>query len=95
MSRATNEEPVDVVMAALADPTRRMLYETLLREPGLTSSQLAARAKQITRWGVIKHMAVLRDAGLIQTMATGRLRRHYAERAALDPLRGWLEGVSR
>ncbi len=95
MTRANAEEPVDVLMAALADPTRRMLFDAVLREPGLTTSQLAARAKQITRWGVIKHMAVLRDAGLIQTMATGRLRRHYAERAALAPLRSWLDGVSR
>jgi len=47
----------------------------------------------MSRWGVIKHMAVLRDAGLIQTMATGRLRRHYAERAALAPLLEWLETV--
>ena len=87
--------PVDELLAALADPTRRMLFEAVLREPGLTTSQLAARAKSMSRWGVIKHLAVLRDAGLIQTMATGRLRRHYAERAALAPLLEWLDLVSR
>jgi hypothetical protein len=47
----------------------------------------------MSRWGVIKHMAVLRDVGLIQTMATGRLRRHYAEIAALGPLRQWLDAI--
>lgn len=90
-----DQAPVDVLLAALADPTRRMLFEAIQREPGLTTSQLAARAKTMSRWGVIKHLALLRDAGLIQTMATGRLRRHYAERAALAPLRDWLELVSR
>jgi DNA-binding transcriptional ArsR family regulator len=95
MTQRTTGDPVQVVVAALADPTRRMLFEAVVREPGLTTSQLGARAKQITRWGVIKHLAVLRDAGLVQTMATGRLRRHYAERAALDPLRAWLDAVSR
>ena len=86
-------QPVDIVLAALADPTRRALLELTLRQPGITSSELADRTPSISRWGVIKHMAVLRDAGMIQTMATGRLRRHYAEPAALGPLRDWLAGI--
>jgi len=81
------------VLAALADPTRRTLFQTVIREPGVTTSQLATRAASMTRWGVIKHLAVLRDAGLIQTMATGRLRRHYAEKSTLDPLRTWLDAL--
>lgn len=72
-----------------------MLFEATLRNPGLTTSQLSGRARSMSRWGVIKHLAVLRDAGLIQTMATGRLRRHYAETAALGPLREWLDQISR
>jgi DNA-binding transcriptional ArsR family regulator len=93
MTNRASDEPIDVVLGALADPTRRALFEATLREPGLTTSQLAARTKSMSRWGVIKHLAVLRDAGLIQTMATGRLRRHYAERGALGPLRNWLDGL--
>jgi hypothetical protein len=69
------------------------VFEATLRTPGLTTSQLSDRVPAMTRWGVIKHMAVLRDAGLIQTMANGRLRRHYAELAALGPLRRWLDGI--
>ena len=91
MSPKATGEKVDDVLAALADPTRRALFEATLRTPGLTTTQLSSRAPHMSRWGVIKHMAVLRDAGLIQTMATGRLRRHYAETAALDPLRQWLD----
>jgi len=93
MSPARAAESVDYVLAALADPTRRALFEATLKTPGLTTSQLSDRVPAMTRWGVIKHLAVLRDAGLIQTMATGRLRRHYAETAALNPLRQWLDGV--
>ncbi len=61
-----------------------------MREPGITTGKLALRTPSVTRWAVIKHLNVLRGAGLIQTMATGRSRRHYAESAALDPLRHWL-----
>ena len=82
-------------MAALADQTRRNLFDAIVRSPGLTTSQLSTRVPHMSRWGVIKHMAVLRDAGLIQTMATGRLRRHYAETTALNPLRDWLDNVTR
>jgi DNA-binding transcriptional ArsR family regulator len=93
MSSGRAAEPVDDVLRALADPTRRALFEAMLRTPGLTTSQITDRVSGMSRWGVIKHMAVLRDAGLIQTMATGRLRRHYAETAALGPLRQWLDAI--
>ena len=89
-----HRQRVDEILDALADPTRRALFELTLAQPGITSSELAERIKSMSRWGVIKHMAVLRDAGLIQTMATGRLRRHYAEPGALAPLTEWLTRVS-
>jgi DNA-binding transcriptional ArsR family regulator len=85
---------VDDLMAAVGDPTRRAMFEAIAAQPGVTTSQLTSRASTITRWAVMKHLAVLRDAGLIQTMATGRLRRHYAEKAALGPLRDWLARVT-
>lgn len=90
MTQSRQRSHLDEVLSALADPTRRSLYEAILAEPGITTSQLAAWTKSVSRWGVIKHLAVLRDAGLVQTMATGRLRRHYAERAALGSVRSWL-----
>jgi DNA-binding transcriptional ArsR family regulator len=93
MSPKRAAETVDDVLGALADPTRRALFEATLRTPGLTTTQLSDRVAHMSRWGVIKHMAVLRDVGLIQTMATGRLRRHYAETAALSPLRQWLDAI--
>lgn len=93
MSIGRDSDSIDAVLFALSDATRRTLFEAALREPGLTTAQLTGHAPSMSRWGVIKHLAVLRDAGLIHTMATGRLRRHYAEKAALGPLRQWLDGV--
>jgi DNA-binding transcriptional ArsR family regulator len=86
----TQRQRVDEVIAAFGDPTRRALFEATIARPGLTTSELCDHARSLSRWGVIKHLAVLRDAGLIQTMATGRLRRHYAEKGALAPLREWM-----
>jgi predicted transcriptional regulator len=87
-------DSVDTLLASLADPTRRGLYEAIIERPGVTTSELVDRAPSISRWGVMKHLDVMRSSGLIQTMATGRFRRHYAERSALDPLRAWLQRVS-
>jgi DNA-binding transcriptional ArsR family regulator len=85
---------LDDILRALADPTRRDLLRAVIRQPGLSTAQLADRTAGMTRWGVMKHLAVLRNAGLVQTMAEGRQRRHFAEQAALRPLRQWLGEVS-
>jgi len=81
---------LDETLRALADPTRRRLLVMIRAEPGLSTAELAAQTKGMTRWGVMKHLAVLESAGLIQTMAQGRRRRHFHEPQALDPLRRWL-----
>ena len=44
----------------------------------------------MTRWGVMKHLALLEEAGLVQTLPEGRRRRHFREAAALRPLSDWL-----
>jgi predicted transcriptional regulator len=86
-----DERELDTLLHAVADETRRRLL-TLLREtPGLTTAQLAERITTMTRWGVMKHLEVLRDAGLIQTMSEGRNSRHFVEPAALAPVKRYLE----
>jgi predicted transcriptional regulator len=70
------------------------LLRTVLRQPGQSTAQLVSRTDGMTRWGVMKHLTVLRDAGLIQTMAEGRHRRHFPERGALRSLRQWLDEVA-
>jgi predicted transcriptional regulator len=85
---------LDDVLRALADPTRRDLLRAVVRQPGQSTAQLVGRTAEMTRWGVMKHLTVLRDAGLIQTMAEGRQRRHFPERGALRSLRQWLDEVA-
>ncbi len=84
-------ETLDRLCGCLSDPTRRQLFESLRREPGMTTGQLAAVCPGLTRWAVMKHLAVLRDAGLVQTMLEGPRRRHYVQHGALQPLIEWLE----
>jgi DNA-binding transcriptional ArsR family regulator len=81
---------LDRICHALADATRRAIWARLGSHPGSTTAELASASPSITRWTVMKHLAVLRDAGLIQTLPEGRARRHYRDPRALAPLRDWL-----
>jgi DNA-binding transcriptional ArsR family regulator len=85
------DDSLDILLRALADPTRRRLFALILHEPGLSTAQLVAQTRGMSRWGVMKHLAQLRGASLIQTMPAGRERRHYPEPAAMLPLRTWLD----
>jgi uncharacterized protein YndB with AHSA1/START domain len=67
---------VDEVFRALADPTRRALLDELYREDGQTLSALEARF-DITRFGVMKHLKQLEEAGLVVTRRRGREKLHY------------------
>jgi uncharacterized protein YndB with AHSA1/START domain/DNA-binding transcriptional ArsR family regulator len=66
----------DQVFKALADPTRRSLLDELFREDGQTLHQLQARFA-MTRFGVMKHLKVLEDAGLVVTRRQGREKLHH------------------
>nr|WP_322748896.1 MULTISPECIES: SRPBCC domain-containing protein [unclassified Frankia] len=61
---------------ALADPTRRALLDELFREDGQTLSALEARF-DITRFGVMKHLKQLEEAGLVVTRRRGREKLHF------------------
>lgn len=86
---------LDDVLGALADPTRRSIYRILGSTPGVTTGQLADATRGMTRWGVMKHLAVLRRAGLVQTLHDGRRRRHYSDGGRLALVREWLADVER
>jgi uncharacterized protein YndB with AHSA1/START domain len=66
----------DPVFGALADPTRRGLLDELFREDGQTLSELEARLP-MTRFGVMKHLRVLEEAGLVTTKRRGREKLHF------------------
>jgi len=67
---------VDEVFRALADPTRRSLLDELFGEDGQTLSALEERLP-MTRFGVMKHLRVLEEAGLVVTKKRGREKLHF------------------
>src|SRR5829696_7305898 len=72
----------DRVFKALADPTRRSLLDELFREDGQTLHQLQARFA-MTRFGVMKHLKVLEEAGLVVTRRQGREKLHHLNPAPI------------
>src|SRR3569832_2243092 len=67
---------MDDVFKALADPTRRSLLDELFKEDGQTLTSLEERLP-MTRFGVMKHLRVLEDAGLVKTKKRGREKLHF------------------
>ncbi len=67
---------MDAVFKALADPTRRSLLDELFAQDGQTLSALEARF-DITRFGVMKHLKQLEEAGLVVTRRRGREKLHF------------------
>ena len=67
---------MDEVFKALADPTRRSLLDELFAEDGQTLSALEARI-EMSRFGVMKHLRVLEEAGLVITQKRGREKLHF------------------
>lgn len=61
---------------ALADPTRRFLLDLLFEREGRTLSELEAEV-DMTRIGVMKHLRLLEDAGLVITKRSGREKLHF------------------
>ena len=62
---------------ALADPTRRALLDALFAADGQTVNALCAAFPEMTRFGVMKHLAVLEAADLVVTHRSGRTKLHY------------------
>ncbi|MGH3397835.1 MAG: ArsR/SmtB family transcription factor [Streptosporangiaceae bacterium] len=67
---------MDEVFRALADPTRRSLLDELFREDGQTLSALE-ELFPMTRFGIMKHLRVLEEAGLVVTRRRGREKLHF------------------
>src|SRR6201989_2988878 len=66
----------DAVFKALADPSRRLLLDRLFERDGRTLPELDAEL-EMTRFGVMKHLRVLEDAGLVVSRKQGREKLHY------------------
>ena len=66
----------DRVFKALSDPTRRFLLDRLFARDGRTLTELESEL-EMTRFGVMKHLRVLEEAGLVVTRRRGREKLHY------------------
>ena len=77
------------VFAALADPTRRAVFEQIARAPSSVSD--IAAGLPVSRPAVSQHLKVLSDAGLVTVRAEGTRRIYATDPASLDGLRQWLD----
>ena len=66
----------DAVFKALADPTRRFLLDRLFERDGRTLGDLESELA-MTRFGVMKHLKVLEEAGLVTAVRVGREKHHF------------------
>jgi DNA-binding transcriptional ArsR family regulator len=66
----------DLVFKALADPTRRLLLDRLFERDGRTLTELESQL-EMTRFGVMKHLKVLEQAGLVVSRKQGREKLHF------------------
>ena len=78
----------DALFKSLADPTRRALFEQLCREGEQTVAALTARAG-VSQPAVSKHLAVLKQAGLVRDRHEGRQTHYSAQLGALAPIIDW------
>jgi DNA-binding transcriptional ArsR family regulator len=85
---------VDGVLAALADPTRRSVLESLVRD-GATTATVLARRLPVTRQAVGKHLSVLERAGLVHCRRVGREARYLPDPAPLTSTAEWLTRLAR
>jgi DNA-binding transcriptional ArsR family regulator len=84
--------PSPDVFAALADPSRRFVLETLATRGSATATELAAELP-ITRQAVAKHLAALTAAGLVEPTRTGRETRYHLTPERLGEAASWIDRV--
>jgi DNA-binding transcriptional ArsR family regulator len=78
----------DMLFRALADPTRRAIFERLCADGEQTVAALTARAG-VSQPAVSKHLGLLKHAALVSDRHAGRQTHYSARIAALAPLVGW------
>jgi DNA-binding transcriptional ArsR family regulator len=84
----------DVLFRALADPTRRAIFERLCREGEQTVGALTARSG-VSQPAVSKHLGLLKEAGLVRDRHEGRQTHYRAQLKALAPLIHWTDQLTR
>jgi DNA-binding transcriptional ArsR family regulator len=80
------------LFAALADPTRRAVFERLTAGGPASASRLAAELP-VSRQAIAKHLATLDEAGLVERATVGREVQYSARPAALSDVTSWVDRV--
>jgi DNA-binding transcriptional ArsR family regulator len=86
-------DPLNAVFSALADPTRRGITERLWHGPASVSE--LAQPYAVTLPAVVKHLAVLERAGLVEHWKEGRVRRYRLVPDPLEPATAWIARYTR
>ena len=81
------------ILTALADPVRRSLLVNLVEQSPKTATQLA-QEYPITRQGILKHLNVLEDAGLVSVYQKGREKRYTPQLEKLTELEVWIRDLN-
>ena len=84
---------VDEVLVALAEPMRRRLLDAVSAHPQTTATELAANLP-VTRQAIVKHLAVLEGAGLVEARKQGREVRFSVRAERLESTARWMHGVA-
>lgn len=87
-------EPHDLLFKSLADPTRRAIFERLCRQGEQTVVALT-RPAGISQPAVSRHLAILKQAGLVRDRHQGRQTHYSAQLDALAPLVDWTSEMTR
>jgi DNA-binding transcriptional ArsR family regulator len=91
--RTRGADVVDGVLAALVDPTRRQLLDLLSAHGRATATTLAGELP-ISRQAVVKHLAVLDTAGLVDSIKVGREVRYSVRPDTLDATARWIAALA-
>ena len=83
---------VDAVFAALADPTRRGLFDAVVARGPVSATELADDVP-ISRQAVSKHLRILDDAGLVEARRRGRATMYEARPTGLREISDWVRAV--
>jgi DNA-binding transcriptional ArsR family regulator len=85
----TEAAPINAVMRALADPTRRAVFERIVSSDEITVVELT-RGSGVTQGAISQHLKALKQAGLVAERPEGRKVYYRAQQQGLEPLVDWM-----
>ena len=86
------DDRVDAVFSALSDPTRRALLQRIAQTGAASATELA-QGLPVSRQAVVKHLASLGDAGLVDSERSGRERRYSLTPASMGAAMSWMSAL--